>query len=208
MILFIAIVLAYLIGSIPTAVWAGKLFAGIDVREHGSGNAGATNALRVLGPGIAVPVLLLDIAKGLFATRLVFLNFIEVNSFILANLEEARLILGIAAVIGHIFPAFARFKGGKGIATFFGILIGFHLPSAMFSLALFLFIVSITRYVSLGSIVGALFYPIQLIFIFHIDSLFIQIFSILIPLIVIYTHRKNIDRLLKGQENKISFAKS
>lgn len=208
MILFIAILLAYMLGSIPTAVWAGKLFAGIDVREHGSGNAGATNALRVLGPGIAVPVLLLDIAKGLLATRLVFLNVFELNSFVLSNMDEARLILGIAAVIGHIFPLFAQFKGGKGIATFFGILIGFHFQSAMLSLGLFVIIVTITRYVSLGSILGALFYPIQLLLIFQLNSLFIQVFSILIPLMVIYTHRKNIARLLKGEESKIRFVKS
>ena len=205
--LVFAILAAYVIGSIPTAVWAGKLFSGIDVREHGSGNAGATNTLRVLGPGIAVPVLLIDIAKGLLATRLVYLNFFDTH-FILSNIVETKLILGIAAVIGHILPLFAQFKGGKGIATFFGVIIGIHTQSAIISLAVFILIVSLTRFVSLGSILGAVFYPIQLIFIFGLESIYIQIFSIIIPLIVIYTHRKNIDRLLKGEESKIKLVKN
>ena len=205
--LIIALFVAYVIGSIPTAVWAGKLLAGIDVREHGSGNAGATNTLRVLGPGIAVPVLLIDIAKGLLATRLVFLNFFE-TGFILSNTVETQLILGIAAVVGHIFPLFASFRGGKGIATFFGIIIGIHTPSALICLGVFVLVVTLTRFVSLGSILGAVFYPIVLIFIFGMNSIFIKIFAILIPLIVIYTHRKNIDRLLKGEESKIKLAKN
>ncbi|MBI1184982.1 glycerol-3-phosphate 1-O-acyltransferase PlsY [bacterium] len=205
--LILACVAAYILGSVPTAVLAGKLFAGIDVREHGSGNAGATNTLRVLGAKIAIPVLLIDIAKGLLATRLVYLNFFEVG-FILSNTVETKLILGIAAVIGHIFPLFAGFKGGKGIATFFGVILGIHLQSALISLGVFILVVSITRYVSLGSILGALFYPVQLIFIIGIDSVFIKIFSLLIPIIVIYTHRKNIDRLLKGEESKIKLVKN
>ena len=205
--IILAVILAYLIGSVPTAVWAGKLFSGIDVREHGSGNAGATNTLRILGAGIAVPVLLIDIAKGLLATRLVYLNFFE-TGFILSNEVETKLFLGIAAVAGHIFPAFARLKGGKGIATFFGVIIGIHGQSALLSLGLFILIVTLFRYVSLGSIIAAIFYPIQLLLIFHLDSGLIQIFSILIPIIVVYTHRKNIDRLLKGEESKISFAKN
>lgn len=205
--LILAFLVAYVIGSVPTAVWAGKLFAGVDVRDHGSGNAGATNTLRVLGPGIAIPVLLIDIAKGLLATRLVYLNFFE-TGFILSNTVETKLILGIAAVIGHILPLFAQFKGGKGIATFFGVIIGIHTPSALICLGIFILVVTISRFVSLGSIIGAIFYPIQLIFIFGMNSIFIKVFAILIPLIVIYTHRKNIDRLLKGEESKIKLIKN
>lgn len=205
--LIIAIFAAYVIGSVPTAVWAGKLFAGVDVREHGSGNAGATNTLRVLGPGIAIPVLLIDIAKGLLATRLVYLNFFD-TQFILSNTVETKLILGIAAVFGHILPLFANFRGGKGIATFFGVIIGIHTQSALLSLAIFILVVSLTRFVSLGSILGAVAYPIQLIFLFGMNSIYIQVFSVLIPIIVIYTHRKNIERLFKGEESKIKLAKN
>lgn len=205
--LVIAAIGAYILGSFPTAVIAGKLFAGIDVREHGSGNAGATNTLRVLGYQLAIPVLLLDVAKGVFATRLVYLEALK-TGFIISNEIEAKLALGILAVVGHIFPIFAGFKGGKGIATFSGVIIGVHTQSALISVAVFLVVVSLTRYVSLGSIVGAIFYPVQLIFIFQMDSPFVKIFSILTPLMILYTHRKNIDRLLKGEENKISFAKN
>ncbi|MBI3143050.1 MAG: glycerol-3-phosphate 1-O-acyltransferase PlsY [Bacteroidetes bacterium] len=205
--LFFAFVAAYAIGSTPTAVWAGKLFAGIDVRRHGSGNAGATNTLRVLGPGIAIPVLLIDIAKGLLATRLVYINYFE-NGFVLTHTIEAKLLLGIAAVVGHIFPIFAQFRGGKGIATFFGIILGVHVESALLSLGIFIVVVSITRFVSLGSILAAILYPIQINFLFGEDSILIQVFSIIIPLIVLYTHRKNIDRLLKGEESKIRLIKN
>lgn len=205
--LIIAFMAAYVIGSTPTAVWAGKLFAGIDVREHGSGNAGATNSLRVLGPGIAIPVLLIDIAKGLLATRLVYINYFEYG-FVLTHTIEAKLLLGIAAVAGHIFPVFAQFKGGKGIATFFGVIIGVHLESALLSLGVFVVVVAITRFVSLGSILAAILYPVQINFLFGEDSILIQVFSIIIPLIVLYTHRKNIDRLLKGEESKIKLIKN
>ena len=134
--LIIAIFVAYVIGSVPTVVWAGKLFAGIDVREHGGGNAGVTNTLRVI---------LIDIVKGLLATRLVYLNFFD-TQFILSNTVETKLILGIAAVFGHILPLFANFRGGKGIATFFGVIIGIHTQSALLSLVVFILIVNLTQF--------------------------------------------------------------
>ena len=205
MITTISIILAYILGSIPSSVWLGKLVKGIDVRDHGSGNAGATNSFRVLGAGVAIPVLVIDILKGFFATQLVYLHYLS-PAFESMGLE-AKLLLGIAAVAGHIFPFLAGFRGGKGIATFFGVVIGVHPASALISLALFLLIVLITRYVSLGSVIGAILYPIQIIWIFNIAETFVVIFSLLIPVIVVVTHLKNIQRLLNGQENKLNFEK-
>lgn len=200
------IIAAYLFGSIPTAVWVGKAIKNIDVRDYGSGNAGATNTMRVLGYKIAIPVLLIDVAKGFAATQLAS-NTAFITSLNIESAIEAKLILGIVAVIGHIFPLFAGFRGGKGVATFFGVLIGIHPLSALISLILFVTVLAISKYVSLASILGAIFYPIQLLAIFGFNEQLVVVFSILIPVLVIITHRKNIARLLRGEESKINFAK-
>ena len=200
------IIAAYLFGSIPTAVWVGKAIKNIDVRDYGSGNAGATNTMRVLGYKIAIPVLLIDVAKGFAATQLAS-NTAFITSLTIESAIEAKLILGIVAVIGHIFPLFAGFRGGKGVATFFGVLIGIHPLSALISLILFVTVLAISKYVSLASILGAIFYPIQLLAIFGFNEQLVVVFSILIPVLVIITHRKNIARLLRGEESKINFAK-
>lgn len=208
MFLLLAVLFAYLLGSIPTAVWVGRVVKGIDVREHGSGNAGATNTLRVLGPQTAIPVLAIDILKGLLATRVIYSNLIPMPKEIYGeSLMEIQLLLGIVAVIGHIFPLFAQFRGGKGVATFFGVLIGIHPLSAVISLLIFVLLVALTKYVSLGSIIVSVVYPIQLIILFKFHDELIVLFSVLIPLFVILTHRKNIGRLIRGEESKLSLKK-
>lgn len=195
-------ILSYLLGSIPSAVWVGKAFYGIDVREYGSGNAGATNTFRVLGKKAGVGVLALDVIKGFTAACLV--NYIPaINPLIYKTwFINVQLLFGLSAVVGHLFPVFAGFKGGKGIATLFGMLIAIHYISALACLFIFVFILFATRFVSLSSISAAIMFPIQLIWIFkRHEPLFIA-FGICAALLVILTHRKNINRLLTGNENK------
>ncbi len=196
-------ILAYLLGSIPSAVWVGQAFYGIDVREYGSGNAGATNTFRVLGKKAGVGVLFIDVIKGFTAACLV--NFLPDVSpyFHKAQYINLQLLFGLSAVIGHLFPIFANFKGGKGIATLLGMLIAIHLLSAVACLAIFVLILFATRFVSLSSILAAIMFPIQLIWIFkrYEQPLFIA-FGICAALLVVLTHRKNINRLLTGSENK------
>ncbi|MBL7811500.1 MAG: glycerol-3-phosphate 1-O-acyltransferase PlsY [Bacteroidetes bacterium] len=195
-------ILAYLLGSIPSAVWVGQAFYGIDVREHGSGNAGATNTFRVLGKKAGIGVLAMDVIKGFTAACLV--NYLPdispvTNKTLYVNIQ---LLFGLSSVVGHLFPVFAGFKGGKGIATLFGMLIAIHYLSALLCLGIFVGVLMSTRYVSLSSIFAAVMFPILLIWIFkkH-EPLFIS-FGICAALMVILTHRKNINRLLTGNENK------
>lgn len=196
---------AYLLGSIPTSVWAGKWFFGIDVREHGSGNAGATNVYRVLGARTAIPVMIIDVLKAVIAVNLA--AFVK-GSF--QSDEVFRLYqysLGVAAVLGHVFPVFAGFRGGKGIATLAGTgLVLFPLPMLV-CLIIFATVLAITKYVSLGSMLAALSFPL-VVAIFMKEPLLSEIiFSILVAIFVPLTHRKNITRLIRGEENKISFKK-
>ncbi len=203
--LLLFVFMAYLIGSIPTAVWAGKWFFGIDVREHGSGNAGATNALRVLGIKTGIGVLLVDALKGIGA---VALSFFVREAF---HIEEwfviYQLLLGGMALLGHVFPLFASFRGGKGIATLAGIVIILFPEAVLFCLGVFLLLFIPSRYVSLGSIGAAIFFPVAVIWIFPTDLMPKIIFSLAVAVFVPLTHKKNIRRLMKGQENKISFRK-
>lgn len=200
-VLFLTI-LAYLLGSIPSAVWVGQAFYGIDVRNFGSGNAGATNTFRVLGKKAGAGVLLLDVIKGFTAACLV--NYLpEVNPvFHKTQYINLQLLFGLSAVLGHLFPVFAGFKGGKGIATLFGMLIAIHYISAIACLGIFVFILFATRFVSLSSISAAIMFPIQLIWIFKRDEQLFIAFGVCAALMVILTHRKNINRLLAGNENK------
>ena len=194
---------AYLIGSIPSAVWIGKSFRGIDVREHGSKNAGATNTMRVLGFKTGIPVLLIDILKGFAAIKLALLSpdlIAGANAFV-----NFQLMLGAAAVVGHVFPIFAGFRGGKGVATIVGILLALHWPATMIAIGIFLITLFIFRYVSLGSLMMGLSFPISVILIFDSDSISLRIFSLVVCLALFITHRKNISRLLHGQESKATF---
>ncbi|MCX7861551.1 MAG: glycerol-3-phosphate 1-O-acyltransferase PlsY [Bacteroidales bacterium] len=200
--LIVLCVVSYLLGSIPTSVWVGKWFYGIDIREHGSGNAGATNTFRVLGAKAAVPVFLFDVAKG-FMMPFVSVYFIE--SFP-NDPYLYKIIIGIFAVVGHIFPLFANFKGGKGVATLLGMTLGISPLPSLLAFSVFIIVFMIFRYVSLGSLTAAVFFPFFIYF-FSNDSLSLWIFAVVAIVLLFYTHRSNIKRLINGTENKISFRK-
>lgn len=195
----ISLIIAYLIGSIPSAVWIGKIFYGIDVREYGSGNAGATNTFRVLGKKAGIPVLFIDILKGFAAVQLPYLTELVPGSVQFVNLQ---LVLGVAALFGHIFPLFAAFKGGKGIATLLGIILAVHPYAALVSIGVFLVVFLVSKYVSLGSITAALTFPIIVIVVFKTRIPSLVIFSMVIAVLVLITHQKNIERLIKREESK------
>ncbi len=200
-----AAIVAYLIGSMPTALWMGKAFFGLDIREHGSGNSGATNTFRVLGKKAGVAVLLLDVLKGLTAASLVrYLHFVDIGTVQYVNLQ---LLFGLASVLGHIFPIYANFKGGKGIATLLGMVIGIHYLSAVVCIILFVVILFSTRYVSLSSILAAVAFPLIAIVIYKNEEPFFVAFGIAAALMVVLTHQKNIVRLVAGSENKAKLLK-
>jgi glycerol-3-phosphate acyltransferase PlsY len=198
--------LGYLLGSIPTAVWVGKKYYDVDVREHGSKNAGATNTFRVLGKKAGKLVLLIDIMKGLIATLLplIFLND-KLGSDILINIQ---LLTSMACVLGHVFPIFANFDGGKGVATSLGVIIGLHPPAALLALLGFLIVYILSAFVSLGAITAAIIFPLLLVFTFETESVNLLIFSGFLSLAVLVAHRKNIKRLIRGEESKMSIFKS
>jgi glycerol-3-phosphate acyltransferase PlsY len=196
-----AILLAYLIGSVATAVWVGIIFHGVDVREHGSGNAGATNVIRVLGWKTGVPVLLIDILKGWLAAMLpVFFDLAGQGTALLTNLQ---IIAGLAAILGHILPVFAGFRGGKGVATIFGVLLALHPLLTLSCFGVFVCVLLVTGYVSVSSMSAGLAFPVFLLLFFETPSFFFKIFSLVVAVALIITHRKNILRLLKGEESKI-----
>ena len=196
----IALILSYLAGSIPSAVWAGKLFHGIDIREHGSGNAGATNTIRVLGWKTGVPVLIFDLAKGWLAGSLpLFLNAAPEGS---SQMLALQIACGVAAIIGHVFPVFAGFRGGKGVATTFGVLLSLQPLLTLTCAGIFLAVLLISRYVSLSSIIAGIMFPVLLMTVFHTPSLLFRIFSVVIAVALIVTHWKNIGRLIRGEEKK------
>ncbi|HEX8515743.1 MAG TPA: glycerol-3-phosphate 1-O-acyltransferase PlsY [Bacteroidia bacterium] len=195
---------AYLLGSIPTAVWIGKYFYRIDVREYGSGNAGATNTFRVLGKKAGVPVLLIDVLKGFAAVNLAYISNYTPHSNQFINLQ---LVLGIASLIGHIFPIFASFRGGKGIATLLGIVLAIHMPAALIAMGIFVIVLLASSYVSLSSMIAAVLFPFIVIGIFKETVPSLVIFSILIAIMVLITHQKNIERLLRREESKAKLIK-
>lgn len=202
---FIGVLVAYLLGSIPTAVWYGRVFHGVDIRNHGSGNAGATNSLRVLGKKAGVIVLLIDLLKGYLAVSL--------TSIIIQNSDFQPVgyivpLLGLAVVMGHIFPVFAQFKGGKGVATSLGVILAIHPLATLICVILFLLIVFATKYVSLGSMLGALAFPVQLVSGFWgLQPTTIVIFGFILAVLLIITHHENVKRLLAGNENKFGAKK-
>jgi len=193
---------AYLLGSIPTAVWIGKVFYNKDVREFGSKNAGATNTFRVLGTQAGIPVMLIDVAKGFASAMLVHLIpglVPQTDTFI-----TLQIGLGFTAVIGHIYPIFAGFRGGKGIATLLGMALAVQLYPGLICLGVFLVVLTISQYVSLSSISASLAYPLVIFLAFQ-SPISLKIFSILVSLLVLYTHRLNIKRLLSNTENRVYF---
>jgi len=199
------IILAYLIGSIPTALIISKKFFGIDIRDFGSGNMGATNAFRVLGPKYGTLIMVLDILKGMIAVGL----FYFLPYYLTNELERTNFMmgLGLSAVIGHIFPVFANFKGGKGVATLLGMLIAVQPVVAVCCIGVFLVVLFLTRYVSLSSILGAIMLPVCVLWIWNEHELSYRAFALIVALLVIVTHQKNISRLLKGAESRVPILK-
>jgi acyl phosphate:glycerol-3-phosphate acyltransferase len=201
----ILIVIAYLIGSIPTALIISKKFFGIDIREYGSGNMGATNTFRVLGRQYGTVVMLMDILKGMVAVGLYnFLPFYLHNEFERTNLMVG---LGLSAVVGHIFPVFAQFKGGKGVATLFGMIIAIQPVVALCCVAVFLTVLYLTRYVSLSSILASAALPICVLWIWNEDEFFYRAFAVVVAALVVFTHQKNIIKLLRGAESRVPILK-
>jgi acyl phosphate:glycerol-3-phosphate acyltransferase len=203
----IYILLAYCIGSIPTAVWISKYFFNIDIREFGSGNAGATNTFRVLGSSWGTFVMIVDMLKGAIASCL----YLFLPQYLGDDSETQRtnfqLILGLTAVLGHVFPLWASFKGGKGIATLFGMILSIQPVVAVCCVGVFLLVLYCTRYVSLSSILASVALPIFIIFVFHEHEKLYRMFGIAIALMVILTHQKNIGRLLNGVESRVPILK-
>ncbi len=203
---------AYLLGSIPTAVWVGKWFYNIDIRNFGSGNAGATNTLRVLGWKAGLPVFIIDGLKGAAAVELIYLMKIWPGLSIYYSFVSGtnvfvsfQLILGFTALIGHIFPIFAGFRGGKGVATLLGVVIAINPLPALLAFVVFVIILLLFKYVSVGSITAGLSYPLMIFFLFPHTQLSLKIASIFMSLALILTHKKNIRRLIKGEESKALF---
>jgi len=203
-VLLISIIIsAYLLGSIPTAVWVGKGFYGIDIRDHGSKNAGATNTIRVLGWKAGLPVMVIDILKGFAAVTLI--RFVQSLAPGTDQFVNFQLILGGAAVIGHIFPVFARFRGGKGVATLFGMALAISPFSTLVCAGVFILTLFLTKYVSLSSILAGFTFPLAVIVIFHTSVTSMVVFSIAVSVLLVITHQKNIGRLLRREESKATF---
>jgi len=202
----ILIILAYIIGSIPTAVWVSKSVFGIDIRDYGSGNAGATNSFRVLGTKWGSFVMLVDVTKGVIATSLyILIPFYLTNELARTNFMIA---LGMAAVLGHILPIFANFRGGKGVATLLGMALAIQPMVALLCLVVFLITLLSTRFVSLSSMFAGVAFMVLILFIFNEKETIYRLFAIIVAMMVVVTHQKNITRLIKGTENKVPIFKN
>src|SRR5882757_3609850 len=199
------IVLAYLIGSIPTSVWVSKYFFDIDIRDYGSGNAGATNTYRVLGPKWGTTVMIVDMLKGIAAVKLALLLPQYADST--TKFLNLQIVLGLAAVVGHVFPIWADFRGGKGVATLFGMIIAIQPLAAVCCVAVFLLVLYLTRFVSLSSILASVAFAVFILYIFDAKETLYRGFAIAVALLVVLTHQKNITRLLRGSENKVPILK-
>lgn len=209
--------ISYILGSVPSAIWVGKTFKGVDVREHGSGNAGTTNTFRVLGVRYGITVFILDFMKGFVPSFWLSMIAFDLFSGPLAppnwDVEAfLKIFCGVIAVVGHMFPIFANFKGGKGVATACGMLFGIEPVSIAISFSVFGLIVYFTKYVSLGSVISTFLYPINLIILkfyfgWDIDGS-ILVFGILVASGIVYKHKSNIQRLLAGTESKVGKKKS
>ena len=204
--IIILLILSYLTGAFPSAVWFGRTFYNVDVREYGSGNAGATNTFRVLGKNAGVPVLFMDVFKGWISVNYIFL-INSSNIFSPELLFENQLAFGIAAVIGHLFPIYTGFRGGKGIATMLGLLIGLQPYAAFFSLIIFVIILFVFRYVSLASMVASFAFPFFVMIILSSTNEPLNLFAIFVPILSLITHQKNIERLIRKEETKVKFGK-
>ncbi len=216
--LLFIVVLSYIVGSIPNSIIITKAVKGVDIRKFGSGNAGGTNVSRVLGKKYGLLVILLDALKGAVAViliaRLYLGNFPFHNATPFDDFTLVQIIAGISAVVGHIWTVFAGFKGGKGIATGLGVLLSVVTVDMALGILVFVVVVMISRYVSLGSITAAISVPVIMIIRENIFNVNITGYSTLLPFVIIlallvtYTHRANIKRILTGTERKFSFSKS
>lgn len=199
--LFIIIITAYILGSIPSALWVGKWFYKIDVREHGSGNLGATNTFRVLGKTAGMIVTLIDILKGTAATLLPLLPFFSDTTI-------NPLLLGIVAVIGHMFPIFANFKGGKAVATSGGVVLGYHWPVFILVIITFFIVLKLSKMVSFTSMTVAIVgFIYSVIYYFVAGDFHLLIVIGLFTLFIFYRHRANIERIRAGTEPKVTWLK-
>ncbi len=200
------VIVSYLIGSIPTAVWVSRYFFDIDIRDYGSGNAGATNTYRVLGPKWGTAVMIVDVLKGLIGTSL----FVLLPQYFDDEWTRTNFMigLGLSAVIGHIFPIWAGFRGGKGVATLFGMILAIQPLVAVCCVGVFLLVLYLTRFVSLSSILSGVAFAVFILFIFNDEVTLYRIFSVAVALLVILTHQKNINRILNGTESKVSMLKN
>jgi len=208
----VVIVLSYLLGSIPSSLWVGKIYKGVDIRNHGSGNAGATNTFRLLGWKAGVVVSLIDLGKGFasafYVSQLAFIISGEVVVF--PNWDSVlftQVIAGIFAVVGHMYPLYANFSGGKGVMTAAGMLLAIEPISIVVSVIVFIITLFTSRYVSLASILAAFVYPISLLTLRYIMQWTIDgsliIFGSAIAIGIIVKHHGNIKRLLNGTENRV-----
>ena len=192
---------AYLLGSIPTSIVVGRLFFDLDIREHGSGNAGATNAFRVLGPVPGTACIVVDVGKG--AAAVILASFMPIGGI---NPEVVQLLAGTAAVAGHMWTVFARFRGGKGVGTAAGMLLAIYPVALLLAVAVFVVVAVATGYVSLGSISGAVAFPLIAVVLSpaglrDISPVLLAV-TVPIALVIVYRHRSNIRRLLRGEENR------
>ena len=199
------LLIAYLLGSVSTAVLVGRRFFGIDIREYGSGSAGATNVYRTMGPKWGAIVMIADMLKGVLAVQLAFLlpDYVDTEM----AFHNLQTLLGLAAVIGHIFPIWADFRGGKGVATIFGMVLGISPLTAVGCITIFSLVLYLTRFVSLSSILAGISFPVFILVIFNVDNPLYRVFAITVALLVLLTHQKNIGRLLKGEEGKLPILK-
>jgi glycerol-3-phosphate acyltransferase PlsY len=208
--LILIIILSYLIGSIPTSIIVSKLVRGIDIRNYGSGNAGGTNVIRVLGLKYGIFVILFDAFKGFFAVSFIARWLFDPGIGSILNLTTVQIIAGCSAVVGHIWTIFAGFRGGKGVSTSAGMLLGIAPVELGIAILIFIIVVSLTRYVSLGSITSAFLFPFIVIFsekvmnVKHSDFKTLLVFVSIVAILIIVKHRSNIKRLLSGTENKLN----
>lgn len=207
--LFLLLFLSYIIGSTPTSIIMGRIIRGIDIREHGSGNAGGTNAFRILGWKPALVVVIIDVLKGWFPVVILAPMFFEFQS--IPDLGAIQILCGFAAVLGHTYTIFGGFKGGKGVGTLGGMMIALFPMVFPFCLAIAIITIILTGYISLASIIASCSLPILLFLLppflgFPPASLSIMVFSLLVPWFIIFTHRSNIQRLRNGDENQFEKA--
>lgn len=205
--IIVIIILSYLAGSIPTSIIFSKLLRGIDIRDHGSGNAGGTNAIRVLGWKIGSTVMIIDIGKGVLATLII--SQIRIDPISL-NPDLIQIIAGLSAILGHIWTIFASFKGGKGVGTAAGMLFSLYPVAGVICLAIFAIVLFVSRIVSVSSMSAAISLPIAVLILKswrdYSNELFY--FALFMAVLIVFTHRSNIKRLLKGEEEGFRSQKS